>query len=174
MKRRIALQSIIATSAGIAILPACNFFQEPLKVYANLPLDKVQRGMIEQLSKAILPTEGIEGYTTPETPLDFMLTMVNDSYPKEDIEKYISGVTSFQSLLKEKYNTSLQKLNPEQLKEVLTTLSSGDDLPESIKYFFNTTTQLTQRHFTSSEYYLSNFTDWEFAPGRYEGCAEIG
>ncbi len=174
MKRRTALQSIIATSAGIVILPACNLFQEPLKVYANLPLDRTQRGMIEQISKAILPTNGIEGYATPESTLDFMLTMVNDSYQKEDIDKYVSGVTSFQAFLKEKYNTSFQQLHPEQLKEVLTTVSSSEEIPDALKYFFDTTTQLTKRHFTSSEYYLTTFTDWEFAPGRYEGCVEIG
>lgn len=173
MKRRTAIQTMIATSAGITLLPACNYFQEPLTVYSNLPLDRAQRGLINQLSTAILPTEGIEGLSTPEPTLDFLLTMLNDSYSKEDIDKYLSGVTDFQTYLQEKFNTSFDKLKPEQVKELFTHLSSGKEVPDSLKYFFNTTNHLTKKHFTSSEYYLKNFTDWEFAPGRYEGCVEI-
>lgn len=174
MKRRTALQSMVAVSAGVALLPACNFFQEPLKVYSNIPLDRTQRGLIHQLSKAVLPTDGIEGFSTPEPTLDFLLTMLNDSYPKEDIEKYLAGVKGFQLFVQENFNTSFEKLQPDQLKELFTNLSSTEEVPDTLKYFFNTTNHLTKRHFTTSEYYLKNYTDWEFAPGRYEGCVEIG
>jgi len=169
MKRRTAIQSMIAVSTGAVLLPACNFFQEPLKVYANLPLDQAQRGMIAQLSKFILPTDDLEGFSTPESTLDFLLTMINDSYQKEDIDKYINGITELPTYLKKQYNTTFDKLQPEQFEEILT----NQTVPESIKYFFNTTDQLTKQHFTTSEYYLKNFTDWEFAPGRYEGCVKI-
>jgi len=80
MKRRTALQGIIIASAGAALLPACNFFQEPLKVYANLPLDRAQRSLIDQLSNTLLPTAKIEGLTTLEPTLDFMLGMLNDCF----------------------------------------------------------------------------------------------
>lgn len=173
MKRRTAIKSLIVSTTAATLLPACNLFQEPLKVYSNLPLDREQRTMIAHLANTILPTKDLKELSSPESTLDFILTMINDSYPKEDIETYLSGVTGFQPFLKEKYHTTLTNLQPDQFKDLLTNISTNPEIPEEIKSFFNTTTQLTKRHFTTSEYYLKNFTDWEFAPGRYDGCVAI-
>ena len=173
MKRRTAIQGIIAASAGAALLPACNFFQEPLKVYANLPLDRAQRGLIDQLSNTLLPTAKIEGLTTLEPTLDFMLGMLNDCYPKEEVDKYLTGFTAFQTHLKEKYQSSFSKLPAEKATELISELQTSETIPEELKYFFSTTKQLTQKHFTSSEYYQKKYLDFEFAPARYEGCASI-
>ena len=120
---------MIVVSTGIAILPACNFSQEPLKVYSNLSLDQAQQELIGQLSKVILPTDGIEGLSTPEPTLDFILTMLNDSHSKPDIEKYSAGVTELQSHLKGQYkDVPFNQLPPEQLTEVIAHLSTGENL----------------------------------------------
>ena len=173
MKRRTAIQGIIAASASAAFLPACNLFQEPLKVYANLPLDRAQRGLIDQLSNTLLPTAKIEGLTTLEPTLDFMLGMLNDCYPKEDIDKYLAGVTAFQTHLKEKYQSSFEDLPAEKATELFSELQTSETTPKELQYFFSTTKQLAEKHFTSSEYYQKKYLDFEFAPGRYEGCATI-
>ena len=177
MKRRTAIQGIIAVSASAAFLPSCNFFQEPLKVYANLPLDRAQRGLIDQLSNTLLPTTNIEGLTTLEPTLDFMLGMLNDCYAKEDVDKYLTGFNAFQTQLKEKSESPLSELPAEKITELftdlITELETSETASNELKYFFSTTNQLTQKHFTSSEYYQKKYLDFEFAPGRYEGCAAL-
>ena len=173
MKRRKAIQSMVAATAGVAMLPACNFFQEPLKVYSNLPLDRSQRVVLTQLSEAILPKVGLEQFNTPEPTLDFIMTMLNDCSPKADIDQFVAGLTDFQAYLKEKYNQSFTKLASEQKAEVLTHLTTSEEVPTSIKSFFQKTNGLTQQHFRSSEYYMKNYLDFEFAPGRYEGCVAV-
>ena len=173
MKRRTAIQSIIVTTAGLAILPSCNFFQEPLKVYKNIPLDRGQRVILSQLSEAILPKVGLEQFTTPESRVDFILTMLNDCSPKEEIDQYVAGLIDFQAYLTEKYNQSFTDLQPAQLTEMMTQLTTSEEVPASIQSFFNKTNSLTQQHFRSSEYYMKNYLDFEFAPRRYEGCLAV-
>lgn len=173
MKRRKALQSMVVVGAGATLLPACNFFQEPLKVYENLPLDRAQRAVLSRLSETILPKIGLDNLSTPEPTLDFMLTMLNDCTPKADIDKYLAGFADFQTYLSEKYQQPFSKLEPAQVTELMTFLTTSEEVPENVKYFFNTTNSLTQRHFQSSEYYMKNYLDFEFAPGRYEGCAAV-
>ena len=173
MKRRKAIQNIVAVGAATTLLPACNFFQEPLKVYENLPLDRTQRTILSKLSETILPKIGLDKLSTPEPTLDFMLTMLNDCSPKADIEKYLAGFADFQTYLSEKYQQSFSNLQPAQVTELLTFLTTSEEVPENVKYFFNTTNSLTQKHFKSSEYYMKNYLDFEFAPGHYEGCATV-
>ena len=177
MKRRTAIQGIIAVSASAAFLPSCNFFQEPLKVYANLPLDRAQRGLINQLSNTLLPTNNIEGLTTLEPTLDFMLGMLNDCYAKEEVDKYLAGLNAFQTQLKEKDQTPISELPAEKVTEKIISfikeLETSETTSDELKYFFSTTKQLSQKHFTSSEYYQKKYLDFEFAPGRYEGCAAL-
>ena len=173
MKRRKAIQNIVVVGAATTLLPACNFFQEPLKVYENLPLDRTQRTILSKLSETILPKIGLDKISTPEPTLDFMLTMLNDCSPKADIEKYLAGFDEFQTLLITRYNQTFPNLKPWQVKELMNYLTTSEEVPDKIKYFFDTTNSLTQRHFKSSEYYMKNYLDFEFAPGRYEGCAAV-
>jgi len=173
MKRRKAIQSIVIVGAGVTLLPACDFFQEPLKIYENLPLDRAQRTVLAQLSETILPKISLHEISTPEPTLDFILTMLNDCSPKEDIDKYLAGFEDFHSHLIEKYNQTFPNLKPAQVTELMTYLTTSEEVPEKMKYFFNTTNGLTQQHFKSSEYYLKNYLDFEFVPGRYEGCVAM-
>ena len=173
MKRRKAIQNIVLVGAAATLLPACNLFQEPLKVYENVPLDRTQRTVLSQLSETILPKKGMDKLSTPETTLDFTLTMLNDCSPQEDIDKYLAGFTDFQTHLVEKYKQTFPNLKPAQVTELMTYLTTSEEVPEKMKYFFNTTNGLTQQHFKSSEYYLKNYLDFEFVPGRYEGCVAM-
>jgi len=173
MKRRKAIQSIVVAGAGATLFPACNFFEEPLKVYENLPLDRVQRTVLAQLSETILPKIGLDKISTPESTVDFMLTMLNDCSPKADIDKYLAGFADFQTHLTKQYNQTFPNIKPSQVTELMTYLTTSEEVPDNLKYFFNTTNSLTQRHFKSSEYYMKNYLDFEFAPGRFEGCAVV-
>jgi hypothetical protein len=169
MKRREAIQSLTVVSAGLMIMPSCN--GEQLPVYENLLFDKKHRLILTELSEAILPKENLP-VTTPETTIDFILTMLNDCYAPEDLEKYTSGFNECVLHLKQNFGQPVRKLNETKRNELFQYLA-GDEATEEMQYFFKTTRGLTLRHFTSSEYFLTTFLDYEFAPGRYHGCVEI-
>jgi len=171
MKRREAIQNIFLLSAGLALLPNCKM-EEQGPVYANVPLEKGQRTLMNLLTDAILPRAGTE-VTTPETTTDFILTMLNDCTSPEDIQKYLLGMKEFQMGIKELHNTSFKKMVPEQQLELFTNLGESEKMTDVAKDFFNKTAWMTRKHFTSSEYFMKNRLDFEFAPGRYLGCEPV-
>lgn len=170
MKRRQALQRIAVISATAAILPACDF--APVPVLDNIPLERNQWRSLEWLANQVLPMEDLE-VSTPETRTDFVLRMVNDCYEPEDIERFVAGLQGFEQYLQDKFERTYKRLDEIQAAELLAELQAGGSAPKEIQYFYDTTRGLTQRHFTSSEYFLTNYLDYEFAPGRYLGCVPV-
>ena len=171
MKRRKALKNIILVAAGMTAIPACDFTKYPS--YGNIPLKKKQWVFIDQISQAILPYQTDRSVPMEGSATHFLLTSINDCYPPEDIGKYISGMNKFQAYVKENYTDNVKNIPPAKLDGLLQFMSQTNDLPEAQKYFFDTTRQLTIRHFTSSEDFMKNEMNFEFAPGRFFGCVEI-
>jgi hypothetical protein len=171
MKRRQAIHGIATISAGAFLFSSCDLF-DPQPVYSNIPLERSQRHLISQLSEAILPKQGLE-VVTPELTLDFVLTMVNDCYSPEDIEKYIIGMKEFEIYLEQNYTSGLDKIESSLRMEILKHLEKSDEISQELKYFYTTTKRLTVQHFTSSDYFMTNYLDYEMVPGRYFGCTTI-
>lgn len=170
MKRREALQQIAVLTAAAAVLPACDF--EAVPVLDNIPLERKQWRSLEWLANQILPTEDL-AVTTPETRTEFVLRMVNDCYEPEDIQRFVAGLQGFDQYLQDQFETSYKQLNEEQTVQLLTQLQAGEGTPEDIQYLFETTRGLTRQHFTSSEYFMTKYLDYEFAPGRYLACVPV-
>jgi len=171
MNRRTAIQNIFLLSAGMALLPNCQM-EESGPVYANVPLEKGQRTLINLLTNAILPTEGTP-VTTPESTTDFILTMLNDCTSPEDIQKYLLGMKEFQLGVKELYASSFKKLAPEKQLELFNNLGESEKMTEAAKHFFNATNGMTRWHFSTSEHFMKAYKDFEFVPGRYLGCEPV-
>jgi len=171
MKRREAIQNIFLLSAGLALLPNCQM-EEKGPVYANVPLEKGQRTLMNLLTDAILPRTGT-AITTPESTTDFILTMLNDCTAPEAIQKYLLGMKEFQLGIKALHDTTFKKLAPEKQLELFTSLGESEKMTDAAKDFFNHTAGMTRRHFTSSEYFMKNRLDFEFVPGRYLGCEPV-
>lgn len=171
MKRREAIQNIFLLSAGMALMPSCQF-EESGPVYANVPLEKGQRTLMNLVTNAILPREGTE-VKTPESTTDYILTMLNDCSSPEDIQRYLLGMKEFTQGIKEMYNTTFKKLEVAQQLDLFEKLGQSEKMTEEAKYFFNKTHWMTRRHFRSSEHFMTKYQDFEFAPGRYIGCRAI-
>ncbi|MEM1119411.1 MAG: gluconate 2-dehydrogenase subunit 3 family protein [Bacteroidota bacterium] len=171
MDRRTAIQNIFLLSAGAVLLPNCEM-EETGPVYANVPLEKGQRTLIDLVTKAILPTEGTP-VAMPEKTVDFVLTMLNDCTAPEDIQKYLLGIKEFQQGVKELYQTSFKKIDAAQQLELFTKLGESEKMTEAAKYFFNTTNGLTRWQFSTSEHFMTAYQDFEFVPGRYLGCEPV-
>ncbi len=171
MQRREAIQNMILAATGLALLPSCD--TEEIPTYSRIPLERDQYRTIDYLTKAILPKDE-EQFPTPEKTVDYVLTVVNDCYDPEDVEKFSVGVVELSQYLDEKQGKSLQKLDDEQLDQVFADLESGEGLTENLKYFYTTTRGLVIQHFTGSEQFMKQYLDFEFAPNRYLGCVAVG
>lgn len=170
MQRRQAIRNIALISAGAVLAPACNFEGGP--VYKNIPLKPEQFQLIEWLTDAILP-KGELPFDTPESASHFALNMINDCFDPKDIQNYLTGLKIFMQYVQDEYQTSCKNLNPEQQVLLFSKIMQSDILPKSLRYFLSTTKQLSVRHFTSSEYFMQNYLNYEFVPGRYSGCVSV-
>jgi hypothetical protein len=171
MKRRQAIRQIAIVSSGIALLPACRPESSEI-IYTRLSLDRAGQKLLEQFTTALLPAAKTP-VSTPETAVQFILTVLNDCHSPEDIQKYKTGLKELENWLDQNYHTRFEKLTPEKQAEAFARLSGKENLPESLPFFYKTTRSLTLEHFTSSEYFLSNVLKWQFAPGRFSGCVAV-
>ena len=166
MKRRSALQKIAWVSGGIAMLPYYCSTQPERTVYSNLPITIPDRNLINLLSNLILP-EDTEGFPTMESRLDFILTMVNDGLDSQEISDYLFGMTEFRKHVIATYGTSFEDLVTE---DQLACIGKTIDCSDEKSFFVSTIKRHSLRHFTTSENYMKNYLNFEFMPGRYNGC----
>jgi hypothetical protein len=171
MHRRHAIKNIVLLTAAAVALPGCQP-HENFPTYARVPIDRKQRKLLERFTEALLPVAKTEVKTSEKT-VDFTLTVLNDCHSLQDIEKYLAGLTELQTHLQQKYRGKFEALAPEQQAEVFTFLTGKEGVSEPLKFFYETTRDRSIEHFTSSEFFMKNVLDWEFAPGRYMGCAPI-
>ena len=166
MKRRSALQKIAWVSGGIAMLPYYCSTQSEITVYNNLPIAISDRNLINLLSNLILP-EDPESFPTMESRLDFVLTQVNDGFDSQEISDYLFGMTAFRKHVMATYGTSFKDLvELDQLACIGKTIDCSDEK----SFFVSTIKRHSLRHFTTSENYMKNYLNFEFMPGRYNGC----
>ena len=169
MKRRSALQKIAWVSGGIAMLPYYCSSQPEITAYSNLPIAISERNLINLLSNLILP-EDPERFPTIESRLDFVLTRVNDGFDSQEISDYLFGMTEFRKHVTVTYGTSF-----EDLVEVdqLACIGKTSDCSDEKSFFVSTIKRHSLRHFTTSENYMKNYLNFEFMPGRYNGCVSV-
>jgi Gluconate 2-dehydrogenase subunit 3 len=172
MKRRQAIKNIVLLTSAAALLPGCQPAADSMPAYANIPLDKKQWKLLEQFTVALLP-KAKTGVATPESPTDFILTVLNDCTSPEDIQKYIGGLTELQAHIAKQYKTDFGSLAAAQQAEVFTLLSTKEGASEPMLFFYEKTRGLAIEHFTSSEFFMKNVTKWEFAPGYFKGCVAV-
>ncbi len=171
MKRRDAIQSITLLSSSIFLFQSCDF--ESFVVYENIPLERNQRILLNQFLASLLPNkEGVK-IITPESTPDYLLTIINDCFSREDITKYITGFAEFQTYLENNFKKSFKDLEDDQKLELLQYCSESENRLDELQFFYKTSKSLAVQHFTTSEYYMVNFLDFEFIPGRYLGCVSV-
>lgn len=158
-------------AGGAVLLPACRTENWP--TYSNLPLEADQHRLMQWLTEALLPKAGRPEIVAPEATDHFVLTMINDCYAPEEIQRFQAGLQAFQQYLKDKDGPDYDQLTPEQNVTLFAEVSNSESVSEDLKYFLNTTKRLSVQHFTSTEYFLTNIMDWEFAPGRFHGCVPV-
>ena len=92
--------------------------------------------------------------------------MLNDCYSPKDINKYLTGLDEFSESIKVYNNNNNNSL-------VFDDLENLESKSENYIFFINTTKNLSITHFTTSEFYLTEYLNYEYAPSRYIGCVTI-
>lgn len=158
MKRRNAIQNIALITGGSILFPSCKFSDE-YKV-GDKVLNYDQLNLIKEVSEYILPIDNLK-VESPESLTEFIITMLNDCYSLRDINKYLNGLDEFSESIKVHSNDN---------SLIFDDLDSLESKSENYIFFINTTKHLSITHFTTSEFYLKEYLNYEYAPSRYIGC----
>jgi len=161
MKRRNAIQNIALITGGSILFPSCKFSDE--YIVGDKVLNYDQLNLIKEVSEYILPIENLN-VESPESLTEFITTMLNDCYSLKDINKYLTGLDEFSESIKVHNNDN---------SLIFDDLYSLESKSENYIFFINTTKRLCITHFTTSEFYLTEYLNYEYAPSRYIGCVPI-
>ncbi|MEM1327780.1 MAG: gluconate 2-dehydrogenase subunit 3 family protein [Bacteroidota bacterium] len=169
MTRRHAIGTIFLGGAAFSLLPACNF--EELPTFQHFEVERTAFERLEVLSRLALPINDLP-LETPEPTVNYILTVVDQSYKPEDRTRFVEGMTAYPEFMKANSDRRFKKWTAE---DVLAHLELMESLPaeEPIGYFYQTTKGLSKQHFTTSPYYMRDYLDYQFIPGGYEGCVPV-
>lgn len=170
MNRREAIGNIILGAASLAILPQCQA-DVLLPQLSNMEVSKSAYRALDHLSKIILPIKDLP-VTTRESTVDYILTVVDRCASASDLEKFQTGLAEYET-----YTASIgsnpKRWTPEQVVKALDGLEAALEEDTAFAHFYDTTKGLTKHHFQRSELYMTQYMEYKFVPGPYEGCVKI-
>ncbi len=170
MNRREAIRNILLASAGTVFLTNCSEANVvELLVDGRLQLDRRHRQYLAAISETMLPVAGVSE-KIPE-PVGFVLTMLNDCHPPEEVRQFAAGFQQYKELMEES-RLKIRSSDPEEMLPVVKEILETTPPPEELAFFINTTAQLSVRNLMTSEYYMTEYQDYRLVPGEWDGCAE--
>lgn len=134
----------------------------------NIRIDASQEELLAEISESIIPKTETPGAKDVYAHL-FVLKMMDDCRTKEDQDKFVKGLRSFEKYLKEKTSTSFVKLSPEKRLSILKALDKRE-AQDDLQYFYRSMKGLTIQAYTTSQFYLTKVKVYELVPGRWHGC----
>jgi Gluconate 2-dehydrogenase subunit 3 len=178
MNRREALNRVALLMGGTivggtAFLEGCKTSDKNIAI--GLPLTKEQIAYLDEIAETIIPTTNTPGAKAAMVG-EFMQTMVTDCYDEKDQKVFLEGMTILNDASSKKYSKDFLMLNPEQRKELLTSVDKeAKDYSASKKkgdpnHYFSLMKQLTLLGYFSSEIGATQALRYEAIPGKFEGC----
>jgi hypothetical protein len=170
MKRRELLTSLGIGFGGLISLPswANNWTQEAIKS-PNF-LNAESKALLSEICNTIIPKTDTPGALEVGVP-DYIELIVKDCLQTSEQESFKKGMLEIEEIAKETFGKSFVECNAKQKLHLLNGLDLNDD--QDLKKYFSQLKWLTIRGYTSSEYYLVNVKNFEFAPARYFGCVDL-
>jgi hypothetical protein len=172
MDRRTAIKSLAITVWGMMVLPGCGLEedQEVGHLYKNLALDNSQKKTLKSLVDTLLPETDTKGGL--ELGVDrFLDKLLANCYDVETQESFIKGLDSLEHSAKSSFELSFFEADRNSREQVLLKMNDEEKIEE--KAFFDLSKELAVLAYTSSEYFLTNFTNYEMIPGGYDGCVPV-
>ena len=169
LNRRTAIKQFLFVSAGATLLPACFLEEddkEPIRL-KNFSIDGVQAENLAALSETIIP--GAKDIFAQA----FVFKMLDDCYKKEEQQKFMKGLDSFEKKAIEKHDKSFYKCSKAEQESIVKEINGNKELPAELSFFYSTTKRLTIQAYTTSKFYLTKVQVYKMVPGKYQGCVPV-
>lgn len=168
MKRRGALKSLTLSIGGLVALPAWanNWTEGSIRVVPTILIPE-QNALLAEIVETIIPATDTPGAKDLKIHL-FVQKMLADCYEPDVQENVTKGLATAEQLAMQTYGKIFAACNALQREEVLTRMEISIELNWSS--FYKLIKELTLQGYLTSEYYLTNHTNYKMMPGHFYGC----
>jgi hypothetical protein len=170
MERRVALKGVAAAMGAIVGLPAWASGWNKSGLGEAKFLAANQADILNVVVETIIPKTDTPG--AGELGVGkFVQKMVTDCYDKKTQQNLKSGISNLDEQSVQKFGKSFAAASATQRMQLLTDLEKSSD--SASKDFFGLVKNLTIQGYMSSEYVMTNITQYEMVPARYHGCVPV-
>jgi hypothetical protein len=170
MQRRKAVTNIVATIGTLFAMPSWATNWKPESLLNSTFFSTDAMATVAEMAETIIPQTDTPG--AKSLGVDKLIErIVKDCFDKPTQEQFLKGIDLVNELAQKTNNKSFADSSPQQRLAILMEMSKSEN-PDQ-KQFYNKVRQMTIRGYTNSEYFMTNISHFEFAPGRYNGCVKI-
>jgi len=174
-KTALLMGAAVSATAIAGIMNGCK--ATPDLNYKPVFFNEDQARIISELAEIILPKTDTPGAKEVGVP-NFIDTIVNENYEKEDQERFIVGLTAFEEDAKKTYGDGFIYCKPED-QIALVKKSLGAAIQEkkentaTKKPFILMAKELTMLGYFTSEPGATKVLQYEAVPTKYNGCIPL-
>lgn len=174
-KTALLMGAAVSASALTGILQGCK--ATPELTYKPVFFTEDQARIVTEVAEIIIPKTDTPGAKDTGVP-GFIDLMLKDCYKKEDQDRFIAGLTSFDEEAKKAYGDSFIYCKPEQQVELVTkvhaaALAEAKENREAKRPFILMAKELTLLGFFTSEPGATQVLQYIAVPGSYKGCIPL-
>ncbi|WP_028665729.1 gluconate 2-dehydrogenase subunit 3 family protein [Runella zeae] len=167
MNRRDAIQQVALLLGTMISAPTmAGVLGQKTNLGESVLVSAEQEALLAEVADVIIPTTSTPGAKAAGVE-KFIVRVMRDCYPKEDQEKFYSGLTKINSDSKSKFGKGFDELSSPQKIEMVK-LSTVNDKP-----FFLRMKELTVTGYFTSEIGAKQALEYLPIPGRFEGCVPL-
>lgn len=171
--RRTAIKQLLFVSAGVALLPQCMEDKSKASVILkNFAIDARQETMLAEIAETIIPKTDTPGAKDISAHL-FALKMVDDCYKKEDRDKFVKGITAFESFAIQQAGKPFTDADAVVKEKVIAALNADNKSETDLGFFYQSMKRLTIQAYTTSQFYLTKVSVYQLVPGPFKGCVPV-
>jgi hypothetical protein len=187
--RREAIRNCIVVAVGSTFIPSCLRESKPSISLKHLDITGDQEKLLSELAETIIPRTDTPGAKDTYAHL-FVLKMVDDCQPKEEQQKFVSGLKEFEKLSQKKFDKSFIQCSQPQRDELVSDVlnkksnstaggknggqnSTKKEEPDDVAAFVKSTKRLALQAYMTSQYYLTKVQPYKLVPGKFEGCIPV-
>jgi len=170
MQRRKVIKGIALSMGSLVSLPAWATSWNAATIGKQFFSSINNEALLAELVDTIIPSTDSPGAKSMNVH-QFVQKMVTDCYDKKSQANFEKNLSGIDPLCNTNFSKNFIDCDSKQRLSILKMLSSSAD--SDTVNFYKTLRRLTIQGYTSSEYYLTHFSDYEMAPARYFGCVPV-
>ncbi len=170
MQRRKAISGIALTLGSFVSLPTWASSWNAATIGKQIFSSVGNEAILAALVDVIIPKTETLGAKELNVH-QFVQRMITDCYDKKAQANFEKNLTNTEELCTKAFGKSFSACEAAQQADILKSMALSTD--SEAQNFYKTLRGLTIQGYTTSEYYLTNFTDYTIAPGHFYGSVPV-